>query len=744
MRRSIYAVLISAFTTAGFLGGGCAQTGHSNGFPGEDGGGGAGGSGGGGIVLQPEAGPGPSLESGIAAPVGTCTKGLTAIVVSPATTSVSVTYSATLPTTNQPFTAQGTFMDGSTSDVTTCAGWTTSSPSIATISQTGAFSTDAAGQFTVTATSDGVNGTAVITIMLTGTATSGGITTTDLDGTPGGTAPTIAYPFDQALFPFHFGDLAFQMVPSSASQTEARISFQGDAIALDLYAPCTPITGAAIAGACSVAIPADLEASLAGASEATNLTETVRLSAPGGANLSESSPISARWSSVSLPGTVYYWSAPPAAMNGQSEIRRVDLTTPGTPPEVYFSYTDIEPNQNSTPPYPGYSDMFSGGWCCIGCHSITQDGKYMGVTMGGASISSGGGNGSFFALVDIATRAPLAAAITTDAGQFLPDGFATFTTFAPDDNNMVQELQGQLFLRTYTAASTPPLATAGALFAGSTTESLTDPYWSAKGDLLAFASWVPTGAPPYDPKDLNGNEVIGAQIWTSAVAGTTFATPNLLVPRQPGLTEYYPAISDDSALVAFDESSCAGPNSPTADGYGASPCDGYDDPSARLRVVEAAGGTAVNLDLASGVTSNWPTSDVWTNSWSRFSPTHGTFQGKSLYWLTFSSRRPYGATLAGSSPTSATTPPATWTSPQIWFAAVVVDPTKPLSGDPSYAPVWLPLQNSATPETLYNGTLQPSISASGTIAGNHSAEWVYTFVPYVPPANMMPPQPPPQ
>jgi hypothetical protein len=672
-------------------------------------------------------------------PVGSCATGLKTIAISPATTSVSITYSATLPTTNQAFTAQGTFMDGSTSDVTSCLGWSTSSSSFATISQTGAFSTGAAGQFTVTGTSDGVTATAVITIMLTGTATSGNVTTTDLDGTPSGTAPTIAYPFDKALFPFHFGDLAFQMVPSSASQTEARIAFQGDAISLNLYAPCTPIAGAAIAGACSVAIPANLEASLAGASEATNLTETVRLAAPGGTNLTESSPISARWASNPLPGTIYYWSTPPMGNSGASEVIRLNLETPGTPPEVFITQDDLIPfgQISATSGSP-----LTGGSQCIGCHAISQDGTKLGVTIGGAAVNMepdgkpGGGDGSWFALMDVANKTPISARIVNDMSQFLQTGFAEITTFSNTGDNMVQELQGQLFLRTADAN----LTSTGPLFASMTSESLTEPYWSYKGDLLTFASWVPTGVLNADPEDRNGNEIIGAQIWTSPVTGTTFGTPTLLVPRSPGLTEYYPTVSEDSQLIAFDESSCSGPSSPNGDGYGQSPCDSYDDPSAHLRLVSASGGTAVNLDNASQRTSGWPTANTWTVSWPRFAPPApsgtppSTFQGKTLYWLAFSSRLPYGGTLAGSTliQSSSNEDPMA-TPPQIWFAAVAVDPGAALSGDPSFAPVWLPLQNSATPEILLDGGTGQTLGGDGKPTGNHVPQWVYQYVPYKPP-----------
>ncbi len=81
-------------------------------------------------------------------------------------------------------------------------------------------------------------------------------------------------------------------------------------------------------------------------------------------------------------------------------------------------------------------------------------------------------------------------------------------------------------------------------------------------------------------------------------------------------------------------------------------------------------------------------------------------QGKNLYWIAFSSRYPYGATLPGTND-----PPTQDTEPQLWFAAVVVDSSGTLTGDPSFAPVWMPQQNT-----------------SGTARGNHSPQWVTAAV----------------
>jgi hypothetical protein len=676
---------------------------------------------------------GSGSDGSTAIPNSSCSDGLKSITVSPATTSMTLVYSATQMPLTQALTAQGTFMDGSTKDITSCAVWSvTPAGPVMTPTTTvtgGAFSTTAPGSFTVTVgavASMGstmiITGTATVTVKLTGTVNASNITTTVLDGTPSGTAPTIAYPLDGALFPMNFGDLGWQVVPSSAKFTTGRIDFEGDAISLQVYAPCTPIgttaAPATSANACSIAIPTALETDLAAVSEATNLTETVRVS--DGTTVAESAPISVRWAQNPLAGSIYYSTMPPNGTSGASEVIRMNLATPGTPPEVLMTNLDIPPYAEAMPPYGGPD---SSGNQCIGCHAISQNGSKLGITIGGTSVStepdgkSGGGSGSWFALVNVANKIPIAARIVNSMNQFLPSGFADITTFSSDGSNMVQMLQGSLFLRTADAN----LTSTGPLFP-SMTESMTQPYWSYDGSLLTFASWVPTGAPEYDPEDINGNEIVGAQIWTAPATGTTFGTPSILVPRASGVTEYYPTVSEDNALVAFDESSCSGPASPSADGYGASPCDSYDDPSAHLRLVAKSGGTPVDLDKASQRTSGWPSTSTWTNSWPRFAPPApsgtppSTFQGKTLYWLAFSSRLPYGATLAGSQ--SGATPP------QIWFAAVAVDASGALSGDPSFAPVWLPQQNSATAEVLIDGGAGQTVAGNGTPADNHMPQWV--------------------
>jgi hypothetical protein len=478
--------------------------------------------------------------TGMAGPTftGDCASGLKSIAVTPATATAQVTY----PQAPQPvsFKATGTFADGSTMDVTGCAAWTSSAPELATVAG-GTFTPSGAGQFTVTATNGSVSASATVTVKLVGAANPGNVDTTKLDGTPAGAAPTIAYPLDGALFPYHYGDLAFQVVPTAASQTLARVAFQGDAIDLDVYAPCTPIPSPTLAGACAIALPPDIEKDLAGASEATHLTETVRLAATDGSELDESAPISARWSSMSLSGALYFWSSPPTTGGTTSQLIRQNLDVPGSPPAIYMQNADLAPLDPSLMYYQP----------CFGCHAISQDGTKLALTIGGSDTQ----NGSQFALIDVATKQAVSSggqsALRLKDNNSSFKGFAVFSTFSPDGMHLVQSLQGQLQLRKADATLADE---GGPLFGtgGVSDPALTMPYWSPKGDLLAFVGYTPAGSPAYDTGDLNGNETIGAQIWTAPVSATTFGAPKLLVPRASGVSEYYPTLSDDSALVAFN------------------------------------------------------------------------------------------------------------------------------------------------------------------------------------------------
>lgn len=92
--------------------------------------------------------------------------GSTNLTVAPSLVSIQVSpqnpsYAAG---TTQPFTAMGTFSDGSTQDVTASVTWTSSTPSVATITSGGVASCIVTGQSTITAAAGSVNSFTLLTV----------------------------------------------------------------------------------------------------------------------------------------------------------------------------------------------------------------------------------------------------------------------------------------------------------------------------------------------------------------------------------------------------------------------------------------------------------------------------------------------------------------------------------------------------------------------------------------------------
>ncbi|HSY12009.1 MAG TPA: Ig-like domain-containing protein [Verrucomicrobiae bacterium] len=86
-------------------------------------------------------------------------KTITGLTVNPNSTSISLSADQTAQ-----FTASVTFSDGTMQDVTTTAAWTSSVPSVASISSTGLASPISEGTTTISASAAGVVGTAALTV----------------------------------------------------------------------------------------------------------------------------------------------------------------------------------------------------------------------------------------------------------------------------------------------------------------------------------------------------------------------------------------------------------------------------------------------------------------------------------------------------------------------------------------------------------------------------------------------------
>ena len=608
-------------------------------------------------------------QSGTTPPPGQL-DGLVTLAVSPPTQTVTFTTGMMATAT---YLAKGTFSDGSSRDVTQLVQWKSSAPTIVTVAG-GVATARGAGAIDVIATSGAVSGKAQLLANVTGTVLGAGFSAGDqaaLDGaaTPG--AADIAYPLDGALFPGNWGAVTVHVAKSSASQTSARLAITGTGVDIKYYGACEPgpnsasPTDSGRSPGCYVTLPSAFTSTLAASSEAGDLSLTARLGGAGG--VVEGHAIKVAWTSVLLTGGLYYWTT---INNGATTaIYRYDFSGDASKPQVV--YTDMQ-----------VKDPSVDGARCIGCHALSQDGKKMAMTLGGSYPAS-------FQMVDVATGDRL-----TYEAPPIDQGYAAQTAFNHDGSRMLQMFRGKFQLRTTDAA---PMELGEQLT--SIKENKSDGVWSPDGKLFAFASFDPAAiVNDGDPKyAMDSDMKTGAQLWiTDSDDQQITDAPRVLVARKPGFTSYYPSISDDDQLVVFDQSDCSGPSGHTQ--YGTSPCDSYDDASASLNVVSTAGGAPVTLARANGTAANMG------NSWPRWSPDHGTFRGKTLYWVAFSSRRPYGLQVNQKGYDQST--------PQLWFAAVTVDDTPSAASDPSFAAVWLPGQNpnQATPN------------------GSHVPVWVETVV----------------
>jgi hypothetical protein len=255
---------------------------------------------------------------------------------------------------------------------------------------------------------------------------------------------------------------------------------------------------------------------------------------------------------------------------------------------------------------------------CIGCHAATPDGNSVGFTMGSQNYFNQLANVTAGAVGTTPSYATPAALGTMQTLHGIP----AYSRSHWSDGDRVTLLSDTGTLHWVEVDG--PLS--GTLARSGDANKATEPTFSHDGNNVVYVSAksITDGRLDTGPADLY------AVPYGNRAGGTAAPLPGA---SDPGFTEYYPAFSPDDAFVAFTRV----PNADSA----------YSNPEAEVYLLPfnaGRGGAAIRLaanDAAACQTSL--ASPGLTNDWPKWSPQAVTANGKTYYWLTFSSKRTGGA-----------------------------------------------------------------------------------------------------
>jgi len=354
------------------------------------------------------------------------------------------------------------------------------------------------------------------------------------------------------------------------------------------------------------------------------ITVTVRASGPAG--LSAPSTATFTIAPAQASGQMVYWA-----------LRGFDATN--TNNEQLYGFSVGDESVTSVLTVPQVQETASGVQItCIGCHTATPDGSYVGFTgnypwpnaLAAVDPTTAGQMPSFLGAAGGETLTTFWHGIVTfSAGHWAPSdhvGITTLSTQAVDPN-------ASLIWMELDSGATGVLARQG------DPAGAAAPNFSHDGTRVVYTS---TNA------NQDGRLGVGtADLYTVPYGDRAggAATP-VAGAADPSYAEYYPAFSPDDALIAFNRLSQADASvTPTGQPYEGGM---YFNPAAEVWIVPSAGGAAIRL-LANdppactpAVTPNptvYPNKTGWDNSWAKWSPEVGAFNGTKYYWLIFSSYR---------------------------------------------------------------------------------------------------------
>jgi hypothetical protein len=523
------------------------------------------------------------------------------------------------------------------------------------------------------------------------------------------------YPQDTVLLPPNLGTVSVQWVPHGAGFARFEVDFAQSARApftdWRIVTACSAETTDqqdAASGGCEIAVDPASWAQLAAANRGGDaIAITVRGTTDGVCASTSEDTIHISIAQDDVLGTYFYWKSETGLLGQSGQVWAQ-------------TFGDISGSaQNVTSPAFGQP-------LCSGCHSVSRDGSRMLVyPVDDTDPDYGGLEGHF---VDL-TSWPDSTAVALASGQ--PPGLTAVASGGSSyltSNGLPCEA---------TSANTCPEAESAAYPASVPVNGLS--LWDSKGKFISPVTLGPLGARPTMPDwSVDGSTIVyvkpeavgswdsaqrhdddhifGGSIYRVPYTGSgSFGSPVVLVASQ-GENNYYPSHSPDTpaSYILFDRApldssvgtltGCAGVVPRVI-----CPNDSYANPSARLMLVANAQGAAP-IDLKSANGSSGSAKDALSNSFPRFAPFVQSYQGKRLFWITFSSTRDYALRVLnhkdgmypcypsdsyewpGSVHTNIVDPLCQ--HPQLWMAPILEDSVQ--GSDPSRVAFWIPYQDPQT------------------------------------------------
>lgn len=532
--------------------------------------------------------------------------------------------------------------------------------------------------------------------------------------------PTLVYPPDGVLLPPNMNVLEVQWVPPAGASL-FEVDFENSVTDVRVETACNSITsvrGAANVG-CGLTLSQQQWNDIANTNRDGDPVKVTVRAVPPMQQCVTSSPqkVSVAFAKDDLTGGLYYWQS--ATYGG----------TAGKTGGIYYhDFGSFSPT-----PTPFYTSGGTG--TCVGCHTLSKDGARMSLMTDDPDADDEYG--------DVKTHVMDVASRTVLGGKNMSPGFQTFTH---DHETMIATVFKAGMPGPGGMGGAAP-DTAFAVWNGDgttllTTDALpsnvqgTQPNLSWDDKTLVFVSptygSIATSAVSTAGGAGGDDHFFGGSLWKATFDPTSGALSGYAAFLTASGTQsfYYPDQSVDGNWVVFNEND----DTSAANDQG----DCFYSRKSRVKIMHfppQQGDGPLDLPKLN-------VADGLSNSWPRWSPAVTSYKGHSILWVTFSSNRDYGLHLKNTangypqdstnfdnyyppeSPTYDQPQPSTkqgitfdsFAAPQIWMAAIVVDPDRSLdSGDRSYPAFWLPFQD--------------------VTAHNHSAQWVSKVQSGPPPGN---------